>query len=126
MQGQSPQPGFAVGPTPDVRFALRSLAQQQAWGQLLRTSLPILASECGRAWLDLTATNAMAGTLDLDAYIFSRAGLPLEDHRLVFVQPPDELRIATDVSAPVYRPGEEARIGFRVTNSSKGSVGRPE
>jgi type VI secretion system protein ImpA len=53
MQGQSPQPGFAVGPTPDVRFALRSLAQQQAWGQLLRTSLPILASECGRAWLDL-------------------------------------------------------------------------
>ncbi|WP_058188928.1 type VI secretion system protein TssA [Terracidiphilus gabretensis] len=53
MQGQSPQPGFAVGPTPDVRFALRSLAQQGAWAQLIRVSLPILASECARGWLDL-------------------------------------------------------------------------
>jgi type VI secretion system protein ImpA len=53
MQGQSPQPGFAVGPTPDVRFALRSMAQQGAWIELLRASLPILASECGRGWLDL-------------------------------------------------------------------------
>ncbi len=52
-QGQSPQPGFAVGPTPDVRFALRSLAQQEAWAQLIRISLPILASECARGWLDL-------------------------------------------------------------------------
>jgi type VI secretion system protein ImpA len=53
MQGQSPQPGFAVGPTPDVRFALRSLAAQGAWVELLRASLPILANECARAWLDL-------------------------------------------------------------------------
>jgi type VI secretion system protein ImpA len=52
-QGQLPQSGFAVGPTPDVRFALRSLAQQGAWVELLRASLPILASECSRAWLDL-------------------------------------------------------------------------
>ena len=53
MQGQSPQPGFAVGPTPEIRYALRSLAMQGAWAQLLRASLPILASECARAWLDL-------------------------------------------------------------------------
>jgi type VI secretion system protein ImpA len=53
MQGQSPQPGFAVGPTPEIRYALRSLAMQGAWAELLRTSLPILASECARAWLDL-------------------------------------------------------------------------
>jgi type VI secretion system protein ImpA len=37
MQGSSPAPGFAVG----------------AWNELLRVSLPILASECARAWLDL-------------------------------------------------------------------------
>ena len=53
MQGQPPQPGFAVGPPPDVRFALRALAQQGAWGELLRASLPILAGEYARAWLDL-------------------------------------------------------------------------
>jgi type VI secretion system protein ImpA len=52
-QGQSPQPGFAVGPTPEIRFALRSLAMQGSWAELLRASLPILASECARAWLDL-------------------------------------------------------------------------
>lgn len=53
MQGQSPQPGFAVGPTPEMRSVLRSLTQQGAWPQLLRVALPILASESARAWLDL-------------------------------------------------------------------------
>ena len=42
-----------MGPTPEIRFALRSLAMQGSWGELLRASLPILASECARAWLDL-------------------------------------------------------------------------
>lgn len=51
--GQSPQPGFAVGPTPEIRYALRALANQGSWVELIRTSLPILATECARAWLDL-------------------------------------------------------------------------
>jgi type VI secretion system protein ImpA len=53
MQGPAPAPGFAVGPTPQVRQSLRALATSGAWNQLLRASLPILASECARAWLDL-------------------------------------------------------------------------
>jgi type VI secretion system protein ImpA len=53
MQGPVPAPGFAVGPTPQVRQSLRALATSGAWNQLLRASLPILASECARAWLDL-------------------------------------------------------------------------
>lgn len=53
MQGQTPAPGFAVGPSPEVRRSLRTLAGRGAWGELLRASLPILASECARAWLDL-------------------------------------------------------------------------
>jgi type VI secretion system protein ImpA len=53
MQGQSPQPGFAVGPMPEMRLALRAMAQQGAWVDLLRASLRILASECARGWLDL-------------------------------------------------------------------------
>jgi type VI secretion system protein ImpA len=53
MQGQTPAPGFAVGPSPEIRHSLRALAGRSAWGELLRTSLPILASECARAWLDL-------------------------------------------------------------------------
>ena len=39
------------------------------------------------------------------------------DHRLVFVQPADELKIEAAADAAVYKPGDEARIRFRVTNS---------
>jgi type VI secretion system protein ImpA len=53
MQGPSPQPGFAVGPSAEIRQSLRSLANKGEWSQLLRISLPILASECARSWLDL-------------------------------------------------------------------------
>jgi len=53
MQGTSPAPGFAVGPSPETRQSLRALATRGAWKELLRASLPILASECARAWLDL-------------------------------------------------------------------------
>ena len=53
MQGPARAPGFAVGPTPEIRQTLRNLANKNAWQELLRASLPILASECARAWLDL-------------------------------------------------------------------------
>ena len=53
MQGAVPAPGFAVGPSPEIRQSLRVLANQGAWNDLMRAALPILASECARAWLDL-------------------------------------------------------------------------
>jgi type VI secretion system protein ImpA len=53
MQGPSPAPGFAVGPGAEIRQSLRMQATKGAWAELLRASLPILASECARAWLDL-------------------------------------------------------------------------
>ncbi|MGD0733526.1 MAG: type VI secretion system protein TssA [Terracidiphilus sp.] len=53
MQGEVPQPGFAVGPSPEIRQSLRALANRGSWNELMRATLPILASECARAWLDL-------------------------------------------------------------------------
>ena len=53
MQGPVPAPGFAVGPSPAVRQSLRALANRGAWQDLMRATLPILASECARAWIDL-------------------------------------------------------------------------
>ncbi len=53
IHNQSPDPGFAVGPAPEMRAVLRNLANKGAWGELLEATLPILASECARAWLDL-------------------------------------------------------------------------
>jgi uncharacterized protein YfaS (alpha-2-macroglobulin family) len=71
----------------------------------------------GRAALDLVATPDMTGTVEFNAYLFGREGRPIADHKLVFVQPADELSIQTELDRPLYKPGGEARIGFRVTNS---------
>jgi hypothetical protein len=73
--------------------------------------------ENGRAELTLTATPELAGTVDFNAYLFGRDARPVGDHRLVFVQPADELKIEATANAPVYKPGGEARIRFRVTNA---------
>jgi len=70
----------------------------------------------GVAHLEFVTTPEMAGTLELNAYVFGRDGQPSGDHRMVFVQPADELRIETTTDAQVYKPGSEARVGFRVTN----------
>lgn len=73
--------------------------------------------ENGQAELSLAATPDLAGTVDFNAYLFGRNAVPVGDHRLVFVQPADELKIDAVADAPVYKPGGEARIRFRVTNS---------
>jgi hypothetical protein len=73
--------------------------------------------ENGQAELTLAATAGMAGTLDIDAYLFGRDAQPVADHRLIFVQPADELKIETTTDAASYRPGSDARICFRVTNA---------
>jgi uncharacterized protein YfaS (alpha-2-macroglobulin family) len=71
----------------------------------------------GQAELALTATPDLAGTLDCNAYLFGRDARPVGDHRLLFVQPADELKVETVVESASYKPGDDARIRFRVTNS---------
>ena len=71
----------------------------------------------GQAELSVTATPEMAGTLDCSAYIFSPNAQPVADHRLLFIQPPSELKIEAAADAAEYKPGAEARIHFKVTNS---------
>jgi uncharacterized protein YfaS (alpha-2-macroglobulin family) len=73
--------------------------------------------ENGQADLSLAATPEMAGTVDINAYLFGRDARPVADHRLIFVQPADELKIGTVADAPVYKPGGEAEVRFHVTNS---------
>jgi len=73
--------------------------------------------ENGKAELTLTATPELAGTVDFNAYLFGRDARPVGDHRLVFVQPADELKIKASANAAVYQPGGEAHLHFRVTNA---------
>jgi hypothetical protein len=70
----------------------------------------------GQAELNLTATPELAGTVDFDAYLFGRNATPVADHRLVFVEPASELKIEATADRAVYKPGDDARIQFRVTN----------
>jgi hypothetical protein len=71
----------------------------------------------GEAELTLTATPEMTGTLDIDAYMFGKDAQPVADHRLVFVQPADALKIETTADAAQYKPGSDARIRLHVTNA---------
>lgn len=71
----------------------------------------------GEAELTLVASPEMAGTVDVNAYIFGNNAQPIADHRLIFVQPADELRIEAVADAPVYKPGDDTHIRFHITDA---------
>jgi uncharacterized protein YfaS (alpha-2-macroglobulin family) len=71
----------------------------------------------GAAELTLAATPDLTGTVDVNAYVFGQNAQPIADHRLIFVQPAEELKIETSTDAPGYKPGDDARIRFRITDS---------
>jgi hypothetical protein len=100
---------------------LSTRARGTAYIDFIRNGQTILTRDLelkdGEAELAVDATPEMAGTLDIDAYLFGANAQPVADHRLVFIQPADELKIETTADAPVYRPGAEARVHFHVTNA---------
>jgi hypothetical protein len=71
----------------------------------------------GEAELTLNATPDLAGTVDFHAYLIGGNAQTVADHRLAFVQPADELKIQATADSASYKPGDDARIQFRVTNS---------
>ncbi len=71
----------------------------------------------GQAEFSLVATPAMAGTLDCNAYEFGADATVTGDHRLLFVQPASDLKVEATTDRPVYKPGEDAQIRFKVTDS---------
>jgi uncharacterized protein YfaS (alpha-2-macroglobulin family) len=106
------------------RIALKVFSTRQAGSaylDVLREGQTLLTRDVdlvnGQGELTLTATPAMAGTLDLNAYAIGSNARPVADHRLVFVQPADELRVEATADAGSYKPGDDARVHFRVTNS---------
>jgi len=100
---------------------LSTRAHGAAYVDIVKNGQTILTRDLdlqdGQAELTLNATPEMAGTLDIDAYLFGRDAQPVADHRLVFVQPAEELRIETTTDAAQYLPGSDARIRFHVTNA---------
>jgi uncharacterized protein YfaS (alpha-2-macroglobulin family) len=100
---------------------LSTRARGSAYVDVVKNGQTILTRDVdlqgGQAELTLNATPQMAGTLDIDAYLFGRDAQPVADHRLLFIQPADGLKIETTTDAAVYKPGSDARVHFHVTNS---------
>src|SRR6266702_2877297 len=115
-----PRPRFSCNPAKArIRF-FSTKKRGAAYLDIVKDGQTVLTRdldiENGQAELCLTATPDLAGPVDFNAYIFGRNAQPVGDHRLVFVQPADELKIEATANAPVYKPGGEACIHFRVTN----------
>jgi hypothetical protein len=70
---------------------------------------------------DLALPPELAGTLELHAYGLQPDGNWARDGRVVQVEPAGGLRIAVEADRQTYRPGQDARIRFRVTDGD----GRP-
>ncbi len=108
---------------PGDRMEILVLSTQQsgtAYIDLVHEGQTILTRdvdlENGRAELNLIATPEMSGTLTISAYLIGRNSREIEDQRLVFVQPADELCIQAVADALSYLPGGEAHVRFHVTN----------
>jgi A-macroglobulin TED domain/Alpha-2-macroglobulin family/A-macroglobulin receptor binding domain/MG2 domain/Carboxypeptidase regulatory-like domain/Alpha-2-macroglobulin bait region domain len=100
---------------------LSTRARGAAYVDIVKNGQTVLTRDVelqdGHAELTLNATPEMAGTLDIDAYLFGRDAQPVADHRLVFIQPADELKVETTTDSTVYKPGSDATIHFHVTNA---------
>lgn len=72
----------------------------------------------GAAELTLAAGPELAGTVDVNTYTFGQNAQPIADHRLIFVQPADELRVETVADRPAYKPGDDSHIRFHITDKN--------
>ena len=111
---------FKAGDRMELKV-LSTRAHGTAYIDIVKNGQTILTRDLdldnGQAELTLNASAEMTGTLDLNAYVFGRDAQPVADHRLVFVQPADELKIETTTDATQYKPGSDARIHFHVSNA---------
>jgi len=66
--------------------------------------------------LDLPAN--IFGTLEIHAYQMLASGEIIRDSRVVYVHPPDDLKISVQADKDVYLPGGKGEIRFQVTDSA--------
>jgi len=81
--------------------------------QTVLTRTLAIAGGRGKLALDLPAE--ISGAVHLHAYRLDKQGEWVGRDVLVMVRPADELTVAVEQDRPVYRPGEEAKLTFKVT-----------
>lgn len=88
-------------------------------GQTVLTKSVPLANYKAEYVLSLPAS--LVGALKLNAYVITATGEDRGCSRIIYVNPASGLKISSQLSQPVYRPGEIARVDFAVTDAD----GRP-
>jgi hypothetical protein len=88
-------------------------------GQTILTETVDMTEGRGQYAFDLPPD--VFGTIQITAYRFGDAGLPVRKTRVIYVQPARVLNIAAELDHSEYRPGEQARLVVQLTDDS----GRP-
>jgi 5-hydroxyisourate hydrolase-like protein (transthyretin family) len=70
----------------------------------------------GRASADIDVSAELIGTVQLHAYHVELNGTIVRDTRVVVVEAPSELSIAIKADRDVYRPGDNSKVTFNVTD----------
>ncbi|UCH35294.1 MAG: hypothetical protein JSV65_02775, partial [Armatimonadota bacterium] len=76
----------------------------------------------GKAAMSLPMTPDMVGTVELHAYKILPSEDIIRDTRLIYVKPADDLRIAITADKETYRPREQARLEFAITDQENHPV----
>jgi A-macroglobulin TED domain/Alpha-2-macroglobulin family/MG2 domain/A-macroglobulin receptor binding domain/Alpha-2-macroglobulin bait region domain/Macroglobulin domain MG3 len=74
----------------------------------------------GRAAFSFRPDPALFGLLELRGYRLLRTGERVGTSRMIYVEHPGRLVIKASADKPSYRPGQRARISFKVTDSRSG------
>ncbi len=72
----------------------------------------------GRATQPISLGPDLFGTLEIHAYVILPSGEIMRDARVVYVEQSDDLDISVSLDKDTYRPGEQARLIFAVTNNN--------
>lgn len=84
-------------------------------GQTLLTQTIDMAGGRGELAFDLPAD--LFGTMQVCAYRFGGAGLPVRKTRVLYVRPAGQVKIAATLDAKEYRPGGKAKVSLRLTDA---------
>lgn len=93
---------------------------QPIWVDLLKDGQTMLSSQIemqdGRGSLQLDLPPELFGTLELAAYRFGAAGLPVRKTRTLLVQQARQIEIRATMDQDEYRPGARATIQLSLTD----------
>jgi uncharacterized protein YfaS (alpha-2-macroglobulin family) len=84
-------------------------------GQTLLSETVELSGSKGEHAFDLPPD--LFGTIQLVAYRFTWSGVPIRKVRVLYIDPPDGLKIQATLDHDEYRPGREAKVRLSLTDT---------